>query len=260
MSSTTEVLAISSLGELIEYMKRTEVDHIIENSVGSRRVMELSRPYIEGGKIQSVDRNNAIGVCIDSNPQGDVLIQAVINHLITGVATFPGKVDVSTRNLTLYNVIAEKGYNIETDNMNYLLTLACIGVENLNSEQRLRLVILLKMISIKDNNLVWYRSLIRANPWMRTFDVDFDLTQNSIERVNLNIAIIQRGVNHTLSKPYLDASLEHAHLSSRYNDLMTYNHLDKPSLNRISDRRSYTTNYINALRLYGVNPPFIDIA
>nr|QWO79078.1 MAG: VP10 protein [Kadipiro virus] len=259
MSSTTEVLTISSLGELIEYMKRTEIDHIITNSVGSRRLMELSRPSIEGGKARYIDRNNTIGVCINSNPQGDPLIQAVINHLVTGVATFPGRVDVSTRNLTLYNVIAEKGYNIETDDMNYVLTLACIGVENLNSEQRLRLMIIMKMISIRDNNLIWYKSLIRANPWMRNFDVDFDLTQNSIERVNLNIAIIQRGVNHTLSKPYLDANLGHAHLNSRYNDLMISNHLDKPSLNRISDRRSYTTNYINALRLYGVNPPFIDI-
>jgi len=252
------VLRIANLKELINFMKVTEFDAIISKAgVGVRTDQGfISRYSIYGNSVFQYQ-----GTYLDGVPRNVLsslvgMISSIITFLATGQAVYFGSIDAATRNLTLYDIMARPEFNFNTAQLNYFLLMRQLDAGSMTLEQRRRLVIVMRLLANKDDNLAQLDEIVKQTAELNGAAIIWDPNdERTYHKATDDLRlVISNGLpkephqNFRLQNSYLDA-MHNRHLDnfdggSRYPEVFPTN-------------QYHSSNYFNIIQRYGQPPPVI---
>jgi len=171
-----EVLSKKSLREFLAFLQETPFENALSMTDGTAPniqvtvvVQEYERnPYIEETSL------------LDGVPRTSVrnitgMIRSILSYVTCGSGNYVGMVDVYTRTRSIFDVLNSRFINVNTAGLNYVALVGAMSVNKMSVEQRKRMMICIKLIAEKDNNLDAYNVFVANNPFLRICEVKFNV-------------------------------------------------------------------------------------
>jgi len=188
-----DVLSKKSLREFLAFLQETPFENALSMTDGTAPnipvtvvVQEYERnPYIEETTL------------LDGAPRTSVrnvtgMIRSILSYVTCGCGNYVGMVDVYTRTRSIFDILNSRFVNVNTAGLNYVALVGAMSVNKMSVEQRKRVMICIKLIAEKDNNLAAYNTFIANNPFLRVCEVKFNVHDHrNIISVPDDLAVIR---------------------------------------------------------------------
>jgi len=171
-----DVLSKKSLREFLAFLQETPFENALSMTDGTAPnipvtvvVQEYNRdPYIEETTL------------LDGAPRTSVrnvtgMIRSILSYVTCGSGNYVGMVDIYTRTRSIFDILNSRFVNVNTAGLNYVALVGAMSVNKMSVEQRKRVMICIKLIAEKDNNLDAYNVFVANNPFLRICEVRFNV-------------------------------------------------------------------------------------